>query len=79
MSNLKKLIAKLKQGSRLNAQEVRTILGYLGYSLKRQKGSHEQWVNKGKTFTLACHGKETPFYILDALKKIIEEKNENKE
>lgn len=79
MSRIKKLIAKLKQNSRLNAQEVRTILSYLGYNLQRQKGSHEQWLNEGKTFTLAAHGKETPFYILDALKKIIEEKSENKE
>ena len=27
----------------------------------------------GRTFTLACHGKDAPHYILDSLKKIIEE------
>ena len=79
MSGLRKIILRLKQGSRLSAQETRTILNYLGYNFQRQKGSHEQWVNGGRIFTLACHGKEIPFYILDTLKKMIEEKDENKE
>jgi len=43
--------------------------------MKRQKGSHEQWVKAGRTFTLACNDKEAPHYILDALKKLVEESN----
>jgi len=70
-----KLIQRLMQGSRLSCYEVRKILAFLGYFLKRQKGSHEQWVKEGRTFTLACHGKEAPHYILDALKKLLEVKN----
>lgn len=40
--------------------------------MKRQKGSHEQWVKSGRAFTLAVHGNEVPFYILDMLKKLAE-------
>jgi predicted RNA binding protein YcfA (HicA-like mRNA interferase family) len=71
MTSKIKLRNKLHQGSKLTALEVRKILANSGYHLARQKGSHEQWVNNGATFTLACHGKDVPHYILDALKKII--------
>ena len=66
-----KLKSKLQQGARLSTQDVRALLKDSGYKLARQKGSQEQWVSSGSTFTLACHGKEVPHYILDALKKII--------
>ena len=67
----------------LDAQEHRRftgadnehILRELGYELARQRGSHEQWLKDGRTFTLACHGKEAPHYILDALRKLLEESN----
>ena len=73
MATAQKLREKLLRGSRLSAQEVRKILQNLGYVLARQKGSHEQWVFHGRTFTLACHGKDVPHYILDVLKKLLEE------
>jgi len=75
MAAAKKLQEKLLRGSRLSCQEVRKILQHLGYGLARQKGSHEQWVSQGRTFTLACHGKDAPHYILDALRKLVEEKS----
>jgi len=75
MAGPDKLKTKLLQGSRLSCQEVRKLLENFGYAMKRQKGSHEQWVKDGRTFTLACHGKDAPYYILDALKKIAEESN----
>lgn len=51
----------------------------LGFTLKRQKGSHEQWVREGRSFTLASHDKDAPFYILDELIKVAEEiENETK-
>ena len=74
MAAAKKLREKLLGGSRLSCQEVRKILQDLGYALARQKGSHEQWVCQGRTFTLACHGKDAPHYILDALRKLVEER-----
>ena len=73
MASLTNLKLKLERGSRLSAQEVRALLRGLDYLLVRQKGSHEQWVRQGRTFTLPSHGKEVPFYILDALKKLVEE------
>jgi predicted RNA binding protein YcfA (HicA-like mRNA interferase family) len=75
MAGTEKLEEKLRQGSRLSCQEVKRILEHLGYELKRQKGSHEQWVKSGRTFTLACHGKDAPYYILGALRKLVEESN----
>jgi predicted RNA binding protein YcfA (HicA-like mRNA interferase family) len=71
-----KLREKLRRGSRLSCQEVRKLLSELGYQLARQKGSHEQWVRQGRTFTLASHGKDAPHYVLDALRKLVEEPND---
>jgi len=78
MANAKKLKGKLRQGSRLSCQEVRILLKDLGYVLARQKGSHEQWVKEGRTFTLAAHSKEAPFYLMDALIRLMEETGEEK-
>lgn len=78
MATIKKLKVKLLRGSRLSCQEVRALLRELGYELARQKGSHEQWVKEGRTFTLAAHTKEAPFYILDALRALLEETDEEK-
>ena len=75
---MKKLKSKLLRGSRLSCQEVRLLLKGLGYQMARQKGSHEQWVKEGRTFTLAVHGKDVPFYILDALRELVEESDEEK-
>jgi predicted RNA binding protein YcfA (HicA-like mRNA interferase family) len=41
MSKTEKLLAKLKNGT-ISAQELRTLLGQLGWILARQKGFHEQ-------------------------------------
>ena len=71
-------LTKLLRGSQLTCQEVRTVLKDLGYELVRQRGSHEQWVKDGRTFTLAAHGKDAPHYILDALRKLSEEHHEKK-
>lgn len=61
------------RGTRLDCTEVRRLLKHLGFVRVRQKGSHEQWVRTGRTFTLACHGKDGAHYILDALRKLYEE------
>jgi len=70
------LIEKALAGSRLNARELRRLLRQLGYTLARQRGSHEQWVKSGRTFTIATHGKDVPWYLLDSLRKLIEEQDE---
>ena len=75
MVAVSKLRLKLMRGSRLTASEVRKLLRLLGYELARQKGSHEQWVRESRTFTLACHGKDVPQYILDALRSLLEERD----
>ena len=76
MGTIEKLLLKLNRGSRLDANEVRRLLKHLGYELARQKGSHEQWVRRGSTFTLACHGRDVPHYILDALRRLHEDHND---
>ena len=70
------LLGKLTARGRLNAQEVRQVLRQLGYRLARRRGSHEQWVKSGRTFTVACHGKDVPWYLLDALRNIAGENHE---
>ena len=72
MGQIEKLELRLIQGSRLDCNEVRRLLKHLGYELARQKGSHEQWIRRGRTFTLSAHGKDAPHYILDALRKLLE-------
>jgi predicted RNA binding protein YcfA (HicA-like mRNA interferase family) len=78
MSSSDKLKVRLLQGSHLSCREIRLLLTELGYCLARQTGSHEQCLKGGRTFTLASHSKEAPFYILDALRKLMEETNEKK-
>jgi len=72
MSTIEKLKTRLAQGTRLTCAEVRILLRFLGYSLAQQRGSHEQWVRKGRTFALAAHGKDAPHYILDDLRNLME-------
>ncbi len=73
------LLEKLASGARLDARQLRSVLRQLGYQMARRRGSHEQWVRSGRTFTVACHGKEVPWYLLDALRKIAEESNDETE
>ena len=73
------LTGKLMSGSRLNARELRSLLRQLGYRLARQRGSHEQWVKSGRTFTIATHGKDVPWYLIDSLRKLIEGHDESED
>ncbi len=72
MSKADKLLEKLRNGT-ISAREVRTLLGQLGWSLARQKGSHEQWLKNGKVLTLATHSKEVKPYQLKQIAKALEE------
>lgn len=72
MSKADKLLAKLRNGT-ISAQEVRTLLGQLGWVLARQKGSHEQWLKNGRVLTLATHSKELKPYQIKQVLKAMEE------
>jgi len=73
MSKTEKLLTKLKNGS-ISASELRTLLGKLGWELRNQVGSHEQWVCDDKRFTIATHGKDLPPYQVKMIRKILEDK-----
>lgn len=75
VAKITKLIERLDSGSRLTYSEVRQILTSQRFVLRRQKGSHEQWVKDGRTFTLACHSKDVPNYILKALRQLLREQD----
>lgn len=47
----------------LSAREVRQILGRLGFQLREQKGSHEQWVKhmQGSILKVTLAGHNEPF------------------
>ena len=72
MSKTEKLLVKLKTEA-ISAQEIRTLLAHLGWSLARQKGSHEQWLKNGKVITLATHSKELKPYQIKQVSKALEE------
>lgn len=72
MSKTEKLLAKLTNKT-ISAQEVRTLLGQLGWTLARQKGSHEQWLKNGKVITLATHTKDLKPYQIKQISKALEE------
>ncbi len=72
MSKTDKLLEKLKNGT-ISAQELRTLLGKLGWILARQKGSHEQWLKNGKVITLATHSKDLKPYQIKQVSKALEE------
>jgi predicted RNA binding protein YcfA (HicA-like mRNA interferase family) len=72
MSKTDKLLAKLKNRT-ISAQELRTLLGQLGWVLARQKGSHEQWLKNGQVITLATHSKDLKPYQIKQVSKALEE------
>ena len=72
MSKTEKLLSKLENGT-ISAQEIRTLLGQLGWTLARQKGSHEQWLKNGKVITLATHSKDLKPYQMKQVSKALEE------
>ncbi len=72
MGKTEKLLAKLKNGT-ISAQEIRTLLGQLGWILARKKGSHEQWLKNGKVLTLATHSKDLKPYQIKQVSKALEE------
>ena len=71
MSKLEKLLEKLGHGS-INSAELRNLLKRLGWTLDRQRGSHEQWIGpKGQRMTLATHSKDLkPYQIREAQEKL---------
>jgi predicted RNA binding protein YcfA (HicA-like mRNA interferase family) len=72
MSKTDKLLKKL-QNSTISAAEARTLLKKLGWALRNTEGSHEQWVRNEKRITIASHGKELKPYIMNQIKKALED------
>lgn len=76
MSKTEKLLQKLENGN-IKADELRTLLGKMGYELKNTEGSHEQWVHPNKSypercFTLATHSKDLkPYQMREAKKRLL--------
>lgn len=79
MSKTEKLIQKLRSGV-ISAKELKTLMKKLGWTLDRQAGSHEQWVNRKRDYpknriTIATHTKDLKQYqIKEAMEKILDEK-----
>ena len=61
MSRTDKLLKKLQNGT-ISADELRTLLGQLGWLCPRQKGSHQHWRKNGQVITLATHSKDLKPY-----------------
>jgi predicted RNA binding protein YcfA (HicA-like mRNA interferase family) len=78
MTKRDKRIEKLFSHSKISLKESRFILIFCGYHLVRTKGSHEQWIKEGQTFTLPCHGKSVPHTIIDLLRKMVGKSDEKK-
>jgi len=72
MGNTEKLLVKLANRT-ISAQEARTLLNRLGWTLARQKGSHEQWLKNGRVITLATHSKDLKPYQIKQISKALEE------
>ena len=71
MGKTQKLREALQKGV-ISAKDLRTLLQRLGWSLDRQKGSHEQWLGPdSQRMTLATHSKDLkPYQIKEAQEKL---------
>jgi len=73
VSQTEKLKKKLKEG-RITGPELSTLLGKLGWSLKRQVGSHQTWSDGKKILVLVADRKDLKNYqIRDAQNALREE------
>lgn len=73
MSSVEKIIEKMRrQGNGVRPEEADKVLRYYGYELVRQKGSHQQYLNK-RTGELITIKEESPLkkaYVVDILNRI---------
>ena len=75
MPSVDKIIEKMKnQPNGIRPEEAEKVLKAYGYELKRQKGSHKQYLNEQKRDLITVK-QETPLkkvYIIDILNRISE-------
>lgn len=70
MSNVKKLIEKMKQQPNgIRPEEVEKVLGAYGYVPVRQKGSHKHYLNRetGNLITIKQESLLKKAYVVDVL------------
>jgi predicted RNA binding protein YcfA (HicA-like mRNA interferase family) len=66
-----KLIEKLKSLS-LKKEELKTLLGSMGFGRRSGKGSHERWIKRGlPPIVIATHDKEVKPYQLKQVLKVL--------
>lgn len=76
MSKTDKLIAKLREG-RIDGTELSTLLGRLGWILKRQKGSHQHWSNGEKILVMVAERVDLkPYQIKEAQSALLKNEGE---
>lgn len=73
MSQNEKLLTKLREG-RIDGAELISLLGRLGWTLIRQKGSHQTWSNGEKILILIAGRTDLkPYQIKEARKALLGE------
>jgi len=70
LSKVEKLLDKLRRDS-IDAAELRTLLGQLGWIRDRTKGSHEIWINHDQKLILATHSKDLKRYQIKQAKALL--------
>lgn len=70
MTKADKLLQKIKSG-KFDARDGRQALKDAGWSLDRQKGSHETWARGDETLTLAAKGDDLKPYQIKDIKKAV--------
>ena len=73
MTQTDKLLKKLKEG-RISGSELSTLLSKLGWSMKRQCGSHQTWSDGDLILIVIAERKDLKAYqIKDAQRALIKE------
>lgn len=70
MSKTEKLLEKLKNGT-IDGREIATLLKKMGWTIDRQKGSHEVWILGAKTLVLVAGRVELKSYQIRDLQKAL--------
>lgn len=78
MTQTDKLLGKLQNGT-ITGSELVSLLGKLGWTMNRQKGSHQTWTDGVSILVIIAERKDLkPYQIKDAKKALIGEDSEKK-
>ncbi|MEO5971405.1 MAG: type II toxin-antitoxin system HicA family toxin [Bdellovibrionia bacterium] len=70
MSQLEKLLGKLKQGT-IDGKELVTLLTKLGWEMRNQTGSHQTWSNGSSKLTVLAGRIELKRYQIKEAQSIL--------